>query len=227
MSQESKSYSVVADLASFLVINKAANVDFHSSNNQAGIVAQVSHDRAGESLFPVHRLDKMTSGLLILAKSSEVAAQFGELFATRQIEKYYLAVSDKKPKKKQGLIKGDMKKGRNGSYLLLKSNDNSAVTQFFSYSIAPGIRGYVLKPHTGKTHQLRVAMKSIGAPILGDDRYYPNNQQLIGMLHAWQLSFKLADEFYHFTAEPSWENNGISNWLKEMTSIKQWNWPKL
>jgi len=220
-------FDVVDNNADFIVINKHSNVDFHCSNGQLGVVAKVSKYLGDIKLFPVHRLDKMTSGLLVMAKSSVIAAQFGELFESRNIEKFYLAVSDKKPKKKQGLIKGDMKKGRNGSYLLLKTNENPAVTQFFSYSLAPLLRLFVLKPHSGKTHQLRVAMKSIGAPIIGDARYYPNNQQSLGYLHAWQLAFKLNGKSYSFEASPKWPLELVNEWVENNRTLVEVQWPKL
>jgi len=220
-------FTVVADNEKFIVINKAANVDFHTIDQKLGIVELVKQELGLALLFPVHRLDSMTSGLLIFAKTKEVAAQFGVLFETRSIEKFYLALSDKKPKRKQGLIKGDMKKGRNGSYLLLKSSINPAVTQFFSYSIAPSLRGYLLKPHTGKTHQLRVAMKSLGAPILGDNRYYPNTSLEIGHLHAWQLSFNLDNQHYRFMVNPNWPNDSVSQWLNTLDEIDELQWPTI
>ncbi len=220
-------FDIIENNDDFLVINKHNNVDFHCSDSGLGIVAKVSQTLGNIALYPVHRLDKMTSGLLIMAKSSQIAAQFGELFESRTISKFYLAISDKKPKKKQGLIKGDMKKGRNGSYLLLKSNDNPAVTQFFSFSVTAGIRGFVLKPHTGKTHQLRVAMKSIGAPILGDPRYYPQHQGDVGFLHAWQLQFELNGQAFAYTAQPPWTLNGVEAWLRDMTKPQELPWPRL
>jgi len=229
-------FDIIDNNDDFIVVNKHANVDFHCSDDGLGIVALVSKSLNGQSLFPVHRLDKMTSGLLIMAKSSKVAAQFGRLFEERLINKYYIAVSDQKPKKKQGLIKGDMKKGRGGSYLLLKTNDNPAITQFFSYSLAPKLRLFLLKPHTGKTHQLRVAMKSLGAAILGDERYSSNknmsnekasNQSLIGHLHAWQLSFKLNNQQFNYEALPAWNNEFIDNWLQMNSDLKQLVWPSI
>lgn len=230
-------FDIIENNDDFIVINKYHNVDFHCSDDGLGIVAQVSQALNGLHLFPVHRLDKMTSGLLVMAKSSKVAAAFGELFEQRLMEKYYVAMSDKKPKKKQGLIKGDMKKGRNGNYLLLKTNDNPAVTQFFSYSIAPSLRLFLLKPHTGKTHQLRVAMKSIGSPIIGDGRYYSNNKtndnkqdprlNVIGQLHAWQLSFKLNGQQFSFEALPKWGNSDIESWMKANNNLNLLQWPKI
>lgn len=221
------SFTIIDDNPNFIVINKAPNIDFHTIDNQLGVVELVKQALNLETLYPVHRLDRMTSGLLILAKTKAYAALFGQLFEARAIDKYYLALSDKKPKKKQGLVKGDMTKGRGGSYLLLKSLENPAITQFFSFSIEPGIRGYVLKPHSGKTHQLRVAMKSIGAPILGDSRYYPNHQGCVGYLHAWQLSFELEAQHYRYVAAPDWPNNGVTPWLQELEATWPLPWPVL
>ena len=65
-----------------------------------------------------------------MARSAETAARLGEAFAGREIEKYYLALSDSKPGKKQGKVAGDMAKGRGGAWRLLASQQNPAVTQF-------------------------------------------------------------------------------------------------
>lgn len=220
-------FTILEQNQHFIIVDKAPNVNFHTVDNELGIVELVKQHLKLEQLFPVHRLDKMTSGLLVFGKTKEVAAEFGRLFETRNIEKYYLAVSNKKPKKKQGLIKGDMKKGRNGSYLLLKTMLNPAITQFFSYSIEPSIRCYLLKPHTGKTHQLRVAMKSIGAPILGDERYYPKNQSGVGHLHAWRLSFVLFNKHYTFQANPNWQFAGLEACLSKIGNTDCIVWPKI
>ncbi|NRA72455.1 MAG: TIGR01621 family pseudouridine synthase [Gammaproteobacteria bacterium] len=223
----STAFTLIDDNEHFIVVNKAQNINFHTEDNQLGIVELVKANLNYSQLYPVHRLDKMTSGLLIFAKTSEIAAQFGQLFNDRLIEKYYLALSDKKPKRKQGLIKGDMTKGRNGSYLLLKSNHNPAITQFFSSSLGDGLRIFLLKPHTGKTHQLRVALKSIAAPIIGDPRYYPNNQKEFGCLHAWCLRFTFNDRDYHFQIDPPWSKISVDNWCSENDHPWLTHWPIL
>jgi tRNA pseudouridine32 synthase / 23S rRNA pseudouridine746 synthase len=153
----------------FIIASKPAGVNFHSEE-EAGFVVQVSQ-QLGIPLFPVHRLDKMTSGLVILAKNSETAAQFGKMFENREIEKYYLALSMRKPKKKMGWIKGDMTSARRGDYKLLTTMENPAITQFISCALRTHERFFLVKPHTGKTHQIRVALKSLGSPIAGDERY--------------------------------------------------------
>ena len=117
---------------------------------ELGIVELLKRQLNVPQLFLCHRLDTGTSGCLCLAENEHLAAEIGLLFETRQVSKYYLALSDKKPKKKQGLIIGDMKNRRGGQHILLKTTDNPAVTQFFSQSAKQGIRGFLLKPHSGK-----------------------------------------------------------------------------
>jgi len=168
--------TIIDHQADFLVIDKPANIGFHDEENIGSglfsqIKAQLKAQLAITELYPVHRLDKMTSGLILVAKNSATARAFQQQFEQHQIQKYYLAIAEGKPKKKQGVIKGDMEKSRRGMWKLLRTMDNPAVSQFFSYSIAPKQRLYLIKPHSGKTHQIRVALNSIGVPILGDALY--------------------------------------------------------
>ncbi|MFT7186065.1 MAG: tRNA pseudouridine32 synthase/23S rRNA pseudouridine746 synthase [Pseudohongiellaceae bacterium] len=156
------------------VIHKPINVCFHTDDQAPGIVGLVKASYPGETLYPIHRLDKITSGLMVFARSSEVNEVLSKMLQDKQIEKYYLALSKHKPSKKQGAVVGDMKKGRRGSYLLLREKTNPATTHFFAKSFVQDTQRYwffVLKPETGKTHQLRVAMKSLASPVLGDRRY--------------------------------------------------------
>ncbi|WP_304542886.1 TIGR01621 family pseudouridine synthase [Sulfurimonas microaerophilic] len=187
----------------FAIVSKPAGMNFHSED-EAGFVVLAS-EMTGSKLFPVHRLDKMTSGLVILAKSSEIANAFLQLFESRKIEKYYLAISLRKPKKKMGKIVGDMQKSRRGSWKLLHTKNNPAITRFISTSLTTGEKLFLVKPYTGKTHQIRVALKSIGSPIAGDERYaaVEDAKQLDrGYLHAYALKFVLNGESYSFRFPP-------------------------
>ncbi|WP_462158353.1 TIGR01621 family pseudouridine synthase [Pseudoalteromonas sp. GB56] len=189
---------VIAHEDDFVVINKPAGLNFHSEDGEAGLVA-LATEQLGLDFFPVHRLDKVTSGLVVLPTRSDVAATFTQMFAARQVDKFYLALSDAKPKKKQGWVKGDMDKARRGAYKLLKSSENPAITRFYSYSLAPKMRGFVLKPYSGKTHQLRVAMKSLSAPILGDSLYGGSEADRT-YLHAYALEFQYKQQRFQFCA---------------------------
>ncbi|MCP2040640.1 tRNA pseudouridine32 synthase/23S rRNA pseudouridine746 synthase [Neisseria sp. HSC-16F19] len=150
-----------------VAVHKPAGV----SVQQEGLLPQLAHQLAVPRLWLVHRLDRVTSGVLLLAEDAAAAAALGQRFAHGRIRKTYWAVAEGKPAKKQGWIKGDMAKARRGAWKLLRSLEQPAVTYFDSRSLGPGLRFYRLNPTTGKTHQLRVALKSLGCPILGDTLY--------------------------------------------------------
>ncbi|HEX5329366.1 TIGR01621 family pseudouridine synthase [Sulfuricurvum sp.] len=208
----------------FIIAHKRAGVNFHSEE-EAGFVVQVS-EQLGIPLFPVHRLDKMTSGLVILAKTSETAAQFGKMFEHKEIEKYYLAISMRKPKKKMGWIKGDMTSARRGDYKLLTTMENPAITQFVSCALRPHERFFLIKPHTGKTHQIRVALKSLGSPIAGDERYASSDEarkEERGYLHAYALRFSLEGDVFEFVIAPEEGERFVSAECKHQLEL--WSKP--
>ncbi|CAG9460422.1 unnamed protein product [Pedinophyceae sp. YPF-701] len=204
---------VLAETEEYLVIDKPAGLSFHrkigehsaDGEEQDGTLQAVRRaQREGlllgsayqGRLHSVHRLDEPTSGALLFAKSSEAAGTASALFRDHSVVKYYVAISQRRPKKKQGTVKGGMRRSRRGGWMLtraVKGADNVAVTRFRSWSIAglgAGMRAYVLRPETGRTHQLRVAMKSLGAPIAGDKAYGTGNGDRL-YLHAAALRVPL------------------------------------
>lgn len=198
-------YELIEETPDFLIIYKKPDTSFHSESGEPGLFEFCKQDMGLSELYPVHRLDKVTSGLLVMAKTASANAELTKAFRDRKIEKYYLALSAKKPTKKQGMIKGDMAAARRGAFKLLTTQENPAITQFFSKSIAPGHRLFIIKPYTGKTHQIRVALKSIGAPIAGDLLYADaasNSTVDRVYLHAYSLGFSLAGEFYRYSVLP-------------------------
>ncbi|MFT4929320.1 MAG: tRNA pseudouridine32 synthase/23S rRNA pseudouridine746 synthase [Phenylobacterium sp.] len=192
----------------FMVIHKTSALNFHTEDGEPGLFEQVKAQFGLTELYPVHRLDKLTTGLVIFAKTKAVAAAFGRLFESHQINKFYLAISDQKPKKKQGWVKGDMAKARRGAWKLLRSQDNPAITQFISQPLSlldqpKGCRLFLLRPFSGKTHQIRVALKSVGSPIIGDGLYSSSGVADRGYLHAYGLQFTLNDQDFSFCVPPS------------------------
>ncbi len=189
----------------FIVINKSPGVSFHTENDVLGIVERVKAALGLEALYPVHRLDKITSGLLVLARTPEANSKISMLFRERKVDKYYLAISDRKPSKKQGMIKGDMVRSRRSMWKLTKTLENPAITQFFSISLEPSKRLFLVRPKTGKTHQIRVAMNSLGAPVLGDPLYNTESIKSIsrGYLHAYAIRFSLNGHDFCFVSEPT------------------------
>lgn len=233
-------FDILYQNADFLVINKHPNVSVHKDDGDTSLLIELAQSKtvellAGQKLYLVHRLDKMTSGILLLAKHQQAASKLSQLFASRSVNKYYLAIGVKKPKKKQGLVSGDMERSRRSSWKLLKSQNNPAKTQFFSLAGESGQRLFLCKPHTGKTHQIRVALNSIGSSIVGDDIYTPSSPADRGYLHAYCLSFEYQGQMHEFICDPSQFPHLGQAWRTEAAkqAIEQWqqpsslNWPTI
>lgn len=226
-------YNLLYNSAEFLVISKNNDVDFHATSSSRSLSAEIREKEKINELYPVHRLDKMTSGLMIFAKTRKHAKGLSLLFKTKRIEKYYIAISNKKPKKTQGLISGDMHRSRRGAWKLVRSKKNPASTYFFSSGCGTGYRGFILKPITGKTHQLRVALKSIGSPIIGDKLYSRADCSHYdrGYLHSYLLRFKYNDKEYCFVDRPVvgefFLSSGFLEFLKKNETPWTLNWPDL
>ena len=156
----------------------------------------------GERPLLVHRLDRDTSGVIVIAKRRSVAAALGKLFATRAVKKTYWAVVKGVPKPAQGRIEvalikakgpeGDrMRASREGE----EDDEQRAVTFYTVLDKAPPVASWVsLKPVTGRQHQLRAHMAHIGTPIMGDEKYGGREGMPEGMddklhLHARRIIF--------------------------------------
>jgi 23S rRNA pseudouridine955/2504/2580 synthase len=133
----------------------------------------------GERPLLVHRLDRDTSGVIVIAKRRAVAASLGKLFATRNVHKTYWAATKGVPKPAQGKIEVALvkAKGPDGDRMRAsqqgeEDDEQRAVTTYAVIDKAPPVTAWVsLKPTTGRQHQLRAHMAHIGTPILGDNKY--------------------------------------------------------
>lgn len=192
---------IIAETERIVFIEKPCGVPFHrpdEGSTSPGLMDLVRDAQTaglinhGGQLFPVHRLDAVTSGLLMMAKDSDAAGKISRALQRRKadtdldlITKYYVALVDTKVPK-QGRIAGDMAPSRRGAWKLLRTSNDPAVTRYAhrgslpstfpegesgSSGTPPAKRLIILSPETGRTHQLRVALKSIGAPIIGDALY--------------------------------------------------------
>jgi len=197
-----KHYSLIFEQEHFMVIVKAPGCIVYGDKSQTTLVTQLHQHFNSRSLYPCHRLDQDTSGLMLIAKSRQSNTVISRAFEQRAICKHYVALSDKRPNKKQGDIRGDMVKSRGGSWKLTREQVRPAITHFKSQYI-PDIakRFFWLKPQTGKTHQLRVALKSLGSPIIGDRRYKGTVCDRL-YLHACGLRFELFGRCFEFYSLP-------------------------
>jgi tRNA pseudouridine32 synthase/23S rRNA pseudouridine746 synthase len=211
----------------YWVINKPAGMSFHAESEEVGVMQYLADTYPQQTFYPVHRLDKMTSGLLLVACHKKAAALFGGMFEKHKVEKRYLALSDRKPKKKQGTVSGGMQPSRRGQWKLTQDTENFAITQFFSAAFH-GNRVFIVRPLTGKTHQIRVALKSIGSPILGDSRYAGKMADR-GYLHAYSLLFEWAGEAKYYVCSPlggEFFSDDLSVFIETQFDESLLKWPK-
>ena len=214
---------IVYQTDDFIIIYKPCGLSVHKDQSEIGLTTLLAEQLGVSQVWLVHRLDKVTSGLLILALNAESAAEFFQLFAEHRIQKTYLALSNHKPKKKQGLIVGDMQKARNGAWKLCPSKENPAITRFKSVSCEPNLRLFILKPQTGKTHQLRVAMKSLASPILGDALYGKKTEKIDRTyLHAARLQFEFKGQAFDVFTPPKegewWHRDAVQSQIQKFSS---------
>lgn len=176
---------------------------------QGGTKVQVSIDdlldqiKVGEKFKLVHRLDRDTSGVLLLARNAEVAGYLMQEFKNRRVEKVYLTLTSGIPNQDSGLINFPLVKKYVFGQEKVVVDENlgqSAITQFSVIKKWQSRVAYLkLKPLTGRTHQLRAHMSYIKCPIVGDGKYGGRNAFIAGIgnkvhLHAYSISFKLPND---------------------------------
>jgi len=180
-----------------VVINKPTGLLTHSKGafNPEATVSTWLRARMqapkGERAGIVHRLDRATSGVMICAKTPEALGKLQKQFSERKAKKSYIAVVSGVPKEPQALI--DMPIERNPKQpqtFRVGSNGKSAQTEYKVLKTNGQLSLLELKPTTGRTHQLRVHLKYLGHPIVGDTLYGGQSAERL-FLHALSLEITL------------------------------------
>lgn len=183
-----------------LVLNKPAGLAVQGGSKLYRHLDDLALRYGGEAFTPriVHRLDKDTSGVIVLAKTLEMARYLTALFKERTVTKTYMAITSPAPQEAAGVIDAPIFKrmSEQGDNMVVDPvNGASAQSTYKTISKDEAAALVELSPHTGRTHQLRVHMAHINAPILGDKKYGPKDKlpkdipnQLY--LHAAALEFK-------------------------------------
>jgi 23S rRNA pseudouridine1911/1915/1917 synthase len=192
--------SILFEDEDLIVINKPAGIVVHpGAGAQSGTLvnALLFHCRnlsgIGGELRPgvVHRLDKETSGCLVLAKNDEAHARLSAQFARRDVKKVYLAVCAGHFRRKRGEITASI--GRHPVHrkkMAVVERGRAAHTRFEVVQEGKEWSLVVCQIFSGRTHQIRVHLHSLGHPILGD-KVYGKQKATEGrhLLHAWRLGF--------------------------------------
>ena len=184
-----------------IVINKPPGLVVHPAPGHAGgtlVNALLHHCTALSGIGGVerpgivHRLDKETSGCLVAAKNDIAHQSLTEQFAGREVRKIYLAIATGILKKAKGTITVPL--GRHPVYrqkmgVLLRGGGREAITDWLVLSSLPCGTLVQCTLHTGRTHQIRVHLKHLGHPVVGDEVYGKRAGFSRQMLHAWKLGF--------------------------------------
>ena len=153
----------------------------------------------------VHRIDKETSGLLIMAKTAAKARELGDSFKDRKIEKTYLAVLKGVPEVFEGEVKAPLSKERGDHFEKVRVNDEGKFAKTLFKVLDHAFRKLTLielKPLTGRTHQLRAHMELLKTPILGDTKYNGQWEERTFPLHlhAWKIELLHKGRVFNFEA---------------------------
>jgi 23S rRNA pseudouridine1911/1915/1917 synthase len=192
-------FEIAYDDDHLLVIDKPAGVVVHPGRgNHSGTLAQALAGIAAGGEEPwragiVHRLDRDTSGLLVVAKSEETHRALKKLLAERRLHREYLALVDGHPEARSGTIEASIGRHRRDPLLMSIDTDTprDARTHFELERLLADAALLRVMLETGRTHQIRVHMAAIGHPVLGDRQY--GGRMAYGLtrqfLHAARLSF--------------------------------------
>jgi 23S rRNA pseudouridine1911/1915/1917 synthase len=198
-SEPSVPFTVAYEDDHLLVVDKPAGLVVHPARgHRTGTLAQALAGRAtgGEDPYRagiVHRLDRDTSGLLVVAKSDEVHRALKTLLAGRGLHREYLALVEGRPPARSGMIDAPIGRHRHDRVLMSIDTDEprEARTHFEVERLLPGSTLLRVVLDTGRTHQIRVHLAAIEHPVCGDPQYgtagvYGLERQF---LHAARLSF--------------------------------------
>ena len=188
--------SIMFENKDFIVINKWSDIV-----TQGGSIKNISIDdiikKISRNYNLVHRLDKETSGLLLIAKNLKITKIFGKLFKEQKIKKIYVAICQGVPKNLNSEVKLRIASKSN----LFKTSQS--VTKYKVLKNKNKLSIIIFRPLTGKTHQLRIVSKHLNCPIIGDMEYSKqkkyNSEEL--KLNAFFLQFVINNKEYEFKSK--------------------------
>ena len=204
---------VVHENNDYIVVNKMAGLiseksPYEDYTVEDQVLNHLLKNKRKPYIGIIHRLDRVTSGVLIFAKKKSILVEFNDLFSSRKVQKTYLAiVKSKPPKNKENLINFLVKNNIKKRADIVQSRSKDSLECILSYQVIDKNNfGYLLeiKPKTGRFHQIRAQLANIELPIIGDKKYGSDQEYfpLSICLHAWKLTYQVSGskEFKTFEA---------------------------
>ena len=198
---KSNEKSIIENNEDFIVINKDSGISVQGgTKSKKNLIDIFKKSKIFENTKPysVHRLDKDTSGVFIIAKKREMAQLLTSLFRLRKIHKTYLAICHGELEKNSGELNDDLIRYDNGKKIVEKAKTIFKVIDKNSEASL-----LELKPITGRKHQLRKQLYNIGHSIYGDEKYKHITLKGINkklMLHSYQIKFLINDQKHTYKA---------------------------
>ncbi|NUN06229.1 MAG: class I SAM-dependent methyltransferase [Bdellovibrio sp.] len=189
--------------AGCIFVDKIAGLNTHSPEFGKRGCVEIYEEELDRKLYVVHRLDKATSGALVFATSSELAAQISQLFEQHKVAKKYLFLTDKKSPQKEFTYESFIHKEKNAFVSLTSQEPNSKTTFKWLRTLGPHELWEAI-PHSGKPHQIRLHAEANGIAILGDSDHGGTAYFRL-CLHSLSLNFELHGKKIHFHTDlPVW-----------------------
>ena len=194
----------------FWVVHKPAGIPILSDQSGDKSLLDLVEIYGKRRFYPVHRLDRPVSGLVVLARTRNAASVLSAQFAAGEVRKIYLAVTAACPDPVQGSLTHHLKHlPRHRKAVVVEPDDPDGQEARLRYRVKAHSERYHLlevEPETGRFHQIRAQLGAIGCPIKGDVKYGARrgNRDRSIHLHAWQLAFPhpVSGEPLSFTEEP-------------------------
>ena len=198
---KSNEKSIIENNEDFIVINKDSGISVQGgTKSKKNLIDIFKKSKIFENTKPysVHRLDKETSGVFIIAKKREMAQLLTSLFRLRKIHKTYLAICHGELEKNSGELNDNLIRYDNGKKIVEKAKTTFKVIDKNSEASL-----LELKPITGRKHQLRKQLYNIGHSIYGDEKYKHTTLKGINkklMLHSYQIKFLINNQKHTYKA---------------------------
>tara|TARA_R110002050_G_scaffold847_4_gene5967 strand:+ start:52081 stop:53058 length:978 start_codon:yes stop_codon:yes gene_type:complete len=180
--------SIVSQTPNYIIINKPSGLASQGGSKLTKHLDGLIHalgEEDGNSYHLVHRLDKETSGTMIIARNKPAAQKLGQQFKAREVTKIYIAITQGVPEVSEGRIDVPLsKKWFDGYEKVIEDQEGDKALTFYKVidKIGQSAALVALMPITGRNHQLRVHMALMGCPIIGDKKYNEEEQSVMDEL---------------------------------------------